>query len=152
MDTWKCQNCQQDAVIICNCQDKPIYLCENHQFPHQLKFPYLKHTFELLYLQINNLTKQLLIERIIRLKGESINIINKTIEFQSAIMNKSKGIISEMITFIKICNDYLTEISRTDKIIKKDYYTQLEAILLGQNQEIFIDSLSFPLINLPDAF
>ena len=65
-------------------------------------------------------------------------------------MNKVKNIISEMATFIKICNDYLRDLSKIDKILKKDYYTQFETILISTDQDSFINSLSLPTLIPPD--
>ena len=143
-------DCRLKPVVTCSCQGDLLYLCHDHQFPHQMQFPNVTHSVQLATIPVNRDSKDQLVKVILQIKADSYNILKEMINFQEKVICKSREIMDEMHDMIKACDDYLHEILMCKDIYKKQFYTQLETILLGFDEESIVERINSPRIQLPN--
>ena len=115
-----------------------------------MQFSNVTHSIQLAAIPVNKEAKDQLIKAILQIKGDSFNILKEMIDFQENVIHKSREIMDEMHDMIKACDDSLYEILMCKDIYRKHFYTQLEAILLGFDEEEIVKKISSPRIQMPN--
>ena len=149
MEPKFCIHCGLSAAYICSCPTQNCYFCRIHLELHELTTVSHRSKNYLQETQIPNpISKEKIIKAIHKLKTNTI--ANKNIiigEIGSNILlqeNDQSLVLDQLSTFIILCENIIDDIEKIQQIPIRPYYNPLEAALISQEIEYFINKFDSP--------